>query len=80
MRDDVDDPFDRLSDQDVADTCALADGTLPTARRAQVEALVRDSPELTALLGRQRRALAATAAKTSGSKWRSIMVCGLGLR
>jgi anti-sigma factor RsiW len=58
----MDDPFDRLSDQEIADTCALADGTLPEARRAEVEALVQDSPELTALLGRQRRALAATAA------------------
>ena len=58
----MDDPFDRLSDQEVADTCALADGTLPEARRAEVEALVQDSPELTALLERQRRALAATAA------------------
>jgi anti-sigma factor RsiW len=58
----MDDPFDRLNDQEIADTCALADGTLPEARRAEVEAFVRDSPELTALLQRQRRALAATAA------------------
>jgi anti-sigma factor RsiW len=57
----MDDPFDRLSDQEIADTCALADGTLPEARRAEVEALVRDSPDLTALLERQRQALAATA-------------------
>jgi anti-sigma factor RsiW len=57
----MDDPFDRLSDQEIADTCALADGTLPAARRAEVEALVRDSQELTALLERQRQALAATA-------------------
>jgi anti-sigma factor RsiW len=58
----MDDPFDRLSDQEIADTCALADGTLPEARRAEVETLVRESPELTALLERQRLALAATAA------------------
>jgi anti-sigma factor RsiW len=58
----MNDPFDRLSEQEIADTCALADGTLPEARRAEVEALVRESPELTALLARQRQALAATAA------------------
>ena len=58
----MDDPFDRFSEQEIADTCALADGTLPAARRAEVEALVRSAPELTALLERQRRALAATAA------------------
>jgi anti-sigma factor RsiW len=61
----MDDPFDRLSDHEVADICALADGTLPQARRAKMEALVRDSPELAALLERQRWALAATAALTA---------------
>ena len=58
----MDDLFDTLSDSEIADTCALADGTLPEARRAEVEESVRHSPELTALLGRQRRALAASAA------------------
>ena len=58
----MDDPFDKLDDQEIADTCALADGTLPEARRAEVEALVQDSTELTALLQMQRQALAATAA------------------
>jgi anti-sigma factor RsiW len=58
----MDDPLDKLNDQEIADTCALADDTLPEARRAEVEALVQDSPELTALLERQWRALAATAA------------------
>ena len=62
MDDPVNDPFDRLSEQEIADACAYADGTLPEARRAEVEARVLASPELTALVGRQRRALAATAA------------------
>ena len=58
----MDDPFDRLSEQEIADACAYADGTLPEARWAEVEARVLASPDLTALVGRQRRALAATAA------------------
>ena len=66
MRDDehepiMDDPFDTLSDQEIADTCALADGTLPEARRAEVQAVVQASPALRALFERQRRSLAATA-------------------
>ncbi len=58
----MDDPFDRLSEQEIADACAYADGTLPQARWAEVEARVLASPDLTALVDRQRRALAATAA------------------
>ena len=58
----MDDVISRLSDQEAADLCALADGTLPAARRAEVEARVAASPELTALVARQRRALAATQA------------------
>ena len=58
----MDDPFDRLSEQEIAEACAYADGTLPEARWAEVEARVLASPELTALVGRQRRALAATTA------------------
>jgi anti-sigma factor RsiW len=58
----VDDPFDRLDEQDVADACAYADGTLPAVRRAEVETRVLASPELAALVRRQERSLAATAA------------------
>ena len=48
-------------DRELADLCALADGSLPLERRAEVEARVAASPRLTAMLERQRRALAATA-------------------
>src|SRR5437773_11995157 len=43
----------------MADLCALADGTLPAERRAEVEARVDASPELQELLERQRRAVLA---------------------
>jgi anti-sigma factor RsiW len=54
------DAISELSEQEIADLCALADGTLPAERRAAVEAMVAASPELQRLLDRQRRALAAT--------------------
>ena len=50
------------SERDFADLCALADGTLPAARRAEVESRVAASPELQRLLARQRRSLACTQA------------------
>ena len=50
----------RLTDEQMADLCALADGTLPDARRAAVEEWVASSPELQALLERQRNSVAAT--------------------
>jgi hypothetical protein len=49
----------RLSEQELAELCALADGTLPPERRAAVEARVSASPELRELVDRQRRALEA---------------------
>ncbi len=58
----MDDVISRLSDQEAADLCAFADGSLPAERRAEVEARVAASPELTALVARQRRALVATQA------------------
>jgi hypothetical protein len=51
-----------LSTQEMAELAALADGTLPPERRAEVEARVAASPELRELLERQRRSLAATQA------------------
>jgi anti-sigma factor RsiW len=51
-----------LSEQEVAELCALADGTLPAERRAAVEARVAASPELQELLDRQRRSVTATRA------------------
>lgn len=50
---------ERLSSEEMADLAALADGTLPPARRAEVEARVAASPELQELLERQRRAVLA---------------------
>ena len=55
----------RLSEAEMADLCALADGTLPAERRPAVEARVAASPELQALLERQRGAVAATQALAS---------------
>ena len=51
-----------LSERDAADLCAFADGTLAPERRAEVAARVAASPELQALVERQRRSLTATAA------------------
>lgn len=56
------DVVSRLSDKEIADICALADGSLPEDRRAEVEARVAASPELQEALDRQRRSLAATEA------------------
>jgi anti-sigma factor RsiW len=44
----------------MAELCALADGTLPADRRAEVEARVAASPELQEVLARQRQAVLAT--------------------
>jgi anti-sigma factor RsiW len=58
---------DRLSDEQLADLARLADGTLPPERRAEVEAQVAASPELTRVLHSQALTLDAlnrTAAQT----------------
>jgi hypothetical protein len=47
------------SEADLRDLAALADGSLPESRRAEVEARVADSALLSDELARQRRALAA---------------------
>ena len=49
----------RLSSQEMAELCGLADGTLPAERRDEVETRVAASPELQELLERQRRAVLA---------------------
>jgi len=49
-----------LSERDMADLCALADGTLPAERRAEVEARMAASPQFLELVECQRRSLAAT--------------------
>jgi len=51
-----------LSERELAELAAFADGTLPPERRAEVEARVAASPELRELVERQRRTLAATQA------------------
>lgn len=51
-----------LSPEEMAELAALADGSLPAERRAEVEARVAASPELKELLERQRQALLATQA------------------
>jgi anti-sigma factor RsiW len=56
---------EQLTDEQITELCALADGTLPPERRATVEAWVASSPALQQLLERQRRSLAATAAPAS---------------
>jgi anti-sigma factor RsiW len=55
----------KLSGQEMAELAALADGTLPAERRAEVEARVAASPELRELLDRQRRAVTVTRAAAS---------------
>jgi hypothetical protein len=47
-----------LSARELADLSALADGTLPSGRRADVEARIAASPEQSALLARERAAVA----------------------
>ena len=66
------DAASRLSEQELADLCALADGTLPAERRAAVEARVAASPELQQLLDRQRRSLEATRVLASGPEPASL--------
>jgi len=56
----VSDVASQLSPAELADLCALADGTIPPERRAEVEARVAGSPELQKLLERQRQAVFAT--------------------
>jgi anti-sigma factor RsiW len=46
-------------ERDIAEVAALADGSLPAERRPDVERRVAASPELTASLERQRRAIKA---------------------
>jgi anti-sigma factor RsiW len=50
------------SEQELADLCALADGSLPAERRAEVEARVAASGELQELLERQQQAVLAVRA------------------
>jgi anti-sigma factor RsiW len=51
------DPYNDLSDEQLADLARLADGTLPPERRAEVEASVAASPELSRAFQTQAVAL-----------------------
>jgi anti-sigma factor RsiW len=57
----------QLSTEEMAELCALADGTLPVERRAEVEARVAASPDLQELLERQHRSVVATRTLASES-------------
>jgi hypothetical protein len=50
-------PIDGLPEDELADLAGLADGTLPAFRRAEVEARVAASPELSSIVERQGVAL-----------------------
>jgi anti-sigma factor RsiW len=54
------DVVSHLSPAELAELCALADGSLPEERRAEVEARVAGSPALQELVERQRHAVLAT--------------------
>jgi anti-sigma factor RsiW len=56
----LNDPETRLSTEEMAELSALADGSLPAERRAEVEARVAAAPELQEVLERQRRGFLAT--------------------
>lgn len=71
---------ERLSTQEMAELSALADGTLPPERRAEVEARVAASPELLALVERQRSAVTATQALAEDQPSASLVESVEGLR
>ncbi|MGH3083383.1 MAG: hypothetical protein ACRDNP_04870, partial [Gaiellaceae bacterium] len=56
------DTVSQLSERELAELAALADGTLPADRRAEVEARVAASPKLRELLEHQRQSVALTQA------------------
>lgn len=64
----------------MADLSALADGTLPPARRAEVEARIAASPELQELLERQRTAVIAAQTITAEEVPQSLQVAVENLR
>jgi len=69
-----------LTDRELAELCALADGTLPVDRRAEVEARVDASPELQELVERQRQAVTAAQALEADAESASLRAFVAGLR
>jgi anti-sigma factor RsiW len=66
MEDDMrPDPTTGLSDDELADLARLVDGTLSDDRRAEVEARVAASPQLSAIVAAQTATLGALAGSTS---------------
>jgi hypothetical protein len=80
MEEAVGDVASQLGPEELAELCALADGTLPADRRAEVEARVAASPELQELVERQRRAVAATAGLAADEPSPSLRAAVEGLR
>src|SRR5690242_18919262 len=80
MRGPVSDVVSRLSEGDLAELSALAEGTLAGERRAAVEARVAASPELRELVDRQRQALAATRALSADQPSAALRASLRGLR
>jgi len=64
----------------MADLSALADGTLPAERRAEVEARIAASPELQELLERQRKAVLAAETIAAEEVPQSLQVAVENLR
>ena len=71
---------ERWGTQEMAELSALADGTLPPERRAEVEARVAASPELLELVERQRSAVTATQALAEDQPSASLVESVEGLR
>ena len=70
----------RLSEREIAELCAFADGSLPPERRAELEARIAADPDLLAVVGRQRRALAATAGLTDDEPSAALVASVAGPR
>jgi hypothetical protein len=57
-----------FNDRELAELAALADGSLPPDRRAEVEARIEADPELRALVDEQRRAVGAVRAAAAETR------------
>jgi hypothetical protein len=69
-----------LSERELAELCAFADGTLPPERRAEVEARVAASPQLLELVERQRQTVAAAQALSTDEPPASLVASVEALR
>lgn len=69
-----------LSEREMAELSAFADGTLPAERRAEVEARIAGSPELLELVERQRQAVVATSTLSDDTPPASLVATVEALR